>query len=78
MLAGELYTPYDSELQQMHQQALALIEQYNKESFVNCLEENPLLGKLLPNAHPTLRIQPPFFVFRFFYIWRRKRLINYG
>ena len=60
MLAGELYTPYDSELQQMHQQALALVEQYNKESFVNCLEENPLLGKLLPNAHPTLRIQPPF------------------
>ena len=45
MLAGELYTPYDSELQQMHQQALALVEQYNKESFVNCLEENPLLGK---------------------------------
>jgi|GEM_PF-4058877 len=51
MLAGELYTPYDPELQQMHQQALALVEQYNKEAFVNCLEENFILRKLLPNTH---------------------------
>lgn len=79
MLAGELYTPYDSELQQMHQQALALVEQYNKESFVNCLEENPLLGKLLPNAHPTLRIQPPFLCdFGFLIYGGENGFINYG
>ena len=79
MLAGELYTPYDSELQQMHQQALALVEQYNKESFVNCLEENPLLGKLLPNAHPTVRIQPPFLCdFGFLIYGGENGFINYG
>ena len=79
MLAGELYTPYDPELQQMHQQALALVEQYNKEAFVNCLEENFILRKLLPNTHPTLRIQPPFICdFGFLIYGGENGFINYG
>lgn len=79
MLAGEIYTPYDPELQQLHQQALALAEQYNKDSFVNCLEESILLRELLPNTHPTLRVQPPFLCDFGFQIYGGENgFINYG
>ena len=60
MLAGEVYSPYDKELMQLHKQALIWVEQYNKEAFTDCMERKELLRKLLPNTHPSLTIQPPF------------------
>ena len=60
MLAGEVYSPYDKELMQLHKQALIWVEQYNKEAFTDCMGKKELLRKLLPNTHPSLTIQPPF------------------
>ena len=60
MLAGEVYSPFDPELMEMHQAALRLVERYNRETFSDCLSENETLRRLLPNTHPTLRVQPPF------------------
>ena len=60
MLAGEVYSPSDPELMEMHQAALRLVERYNRETFSDCLSENETLRRLLPNTHSTLRVQPPF------------------
>ena len=60
MLAGEVYSPFDPELMEMHQAALRLVERYNRETFSDCLSENEILRRLLPNTHSTLRVQPPF------------------
>ena len=60
MADGEEYSPYDPELTKMHRDALTLLEQYNNRYFVRCDEGKELLHKLLPHAHPSLVIQPPF------------------
>lgn len=79
LLAGELYTPNDKELIEVHQQTLALLEEYNRTNFVNYLKESETLRKIMPNAHPTLKIQPPFLCdFGFFICGGENGFINYN
>lgn len=60
MLAGATYYAFDPELMELHQYALRLVEEYNRSCFIDYTQGTDLLKKLLPNAHSTLLIQPPF------------------
>ena len=61
MLAGEVYSPFDPELMEMHQAALRLVERYNRETFSDCLSENETLRRLLPKHIPPCEYSLHFY-----------------
>ena len=60
MLAGEVYNPGDEELMKLHHEVLVLLKEYNDIAFVKPAEHTRFLHRILPHAHRTLVIQPPF------------------
>ena len=56
MQAGETYYAFDPELMK----CLKWVEEYNRTYFRDYTQGGELLRKFLPNAHPSLVIQAPF------------------
>lgn len=48
------------ELMEQHRNALRLIKEYNDVHFVDCEKRTELFRHLLPRAHESLVVQPPF------------------
>ena len=60
MQAGETYYAFDPELMKLHRDCLKWVEEYNRTYFRDYTQGGELLRKFLPNAHPSLVIQAPF------------------
>ena len=60
MQAGETYYAFDPELMELHRDCLKWVEEYNRTYFRDYTQGGELLRKFLPNAHPSLVIQAPF------------------
>lgn len=60
MLDGEMFYGYDPELMELHRRALRLTKEYSDCCIVDSPRKTEILRQLLPNADPTLGIQPPF------------------
>lgn len=60
MQAGETYYAFDPELMKLHRDCLKWVEEYNRTCFRDYTQGGELLRKFLPNAHPSLVIQAPF------------------
>lgn len=60
MLSGQTYYAFDPELMELHREALQRVEQYNRCCFTDYTHPQNILRQLMPNAHPTLVIQAPF------------------
>lgn len=61
MVAGKTYYAFDPELMELRRHALKLVEKYNRNCFADNTSAPAILRELLPHAHPSLTIQPPFF-----------------
>ena len=51
---------FDPELMKLHRDCLKWVEEYNRTYFRDYTQGGELLRKFLPNAHPSLVIQAPF------------------
>jgi maltose O-acetyltransferase len=61
MLAGELYDSGDPTLKAERRQARLLLRQLNIDHYGDRAAQRPIVAALLPNAAPTIYIEPPFF-----------------
>jgi maltose O-acetyltransferase len=61
MLAGDLYTANDAELQEASRRAMRLLEAYNRTSVDEAAERRRLLESLLDAVGDGVDIRPPFF-----------------
>ena len=65
MLAGELYRADDPELTRERIRVRRLLQRFNAELGIYDADTEglyrQLLGEILPRAHPSIRIQPPFY-----------------
>lgn len=61
MLAGELYSPVDPELEKSFKTAKQLLLQLNTEGFADIERNREILSKLLPHSSRKITIQPPFY-----------------
>ena len=59
-LYGYTYFAFDPELMKLHRDCLKWVEEYNRTYFRDYTQGGELLRKFLPNAHPSLVIQAPF------------------
>lgn len=60
MQAGETYYAYDPELRELQLYTKQLVQKFNNTCFDDCSRDPELLRQIVPNADPTLVIQPPF------------------
>lgn len=61
MLAGELYVAGDAELTAERQRARQLTHRLNVTDYGDAAAYREILAELMPQSHPTLWIEPPFY-----------------
>lgn len=61
MINGQLYNPYDPQLEKLRLEARLLMERFNKTSITEIEERRSILSKLLGSVKEKFYIEPPFY-----------------